>query len=242
MVVAKHNVDFRQAFDYARVSFAGTFQRELTRRILLKTNCSHYAIFYKAAVPVSLPKVYLTDNFDFSCRVIYDQEKIWMMDPVLDIASDVEIHHWSSGLPVSSPSIVTLIKTSAAKRVADASTLIYPMRNGSVASLTLIWANTDRPDIDFNETYETLFSESRMVAQKISHLSKCSQSVASSQLNIREVRIMRLLADGLTSKQVADTINVTRATVYFHVKQFTRKMNSSTRSEAIIKAALLRMI
>lgn len=53
---------------------------------------------------------------------------------------------------------------------------------------------------------------------------------------------MRLLADGLTAEQVAAKINLTRATVYFHVKNFTKKMEASSRMEAIIKAALLRMI
>lgn len=241
MVSAKRNADFRQAFDYARVSFAGTVQNELSRRIQLKAKCSHFAIFYKTAMPVSLPKVYLCDNLDFSCRVIYDQKKIWMKDPVLGISSEEEIHHWDNDLSNGPANIISLVKLATGDRP-TASTLIYPMRNGSATLLTLIWGNSARPDVDFNELYETLFSESRMATQKICHSLKYSHPAANNLLNVREVRIMRLLADGLTSKQVADAINVTRATVYFHVKQFTRKMNSSTRSEAIIKAALLRLI
>ncbi|MDD0976784.1 helix-turn-helix domain-containing protein [Pseudomonas fontis] len=242
MVAAKYHVDHRQAFDYARLSFSGTFQNELTRRIQRKTGCSHYAIFYKAAVPVSLPKVYLADNLDFSCRVLYDQRKMWMTDPVLEMNNDEDIRHWEQGARHFSPGIATLIKSPAGNRYAEASTLVYPMRNGSVTLMTLIWAGGQRPDIDFNEMYEVLFAESRLVTQNIYKILKCDPSVVGSQLNVREVQIMRLLAGGLTSKQVADAISVTRATVYFHVKQFTRKMNASTRSEAIIKAALLRVI
>lgn len=240
----QQKIEHYSIHEYSRIKVCATFHKNLTQRILQKTACAHYALYYKTPLPVSAPKIYLIDNLDYSCRLEYDQKKLWMTDPVLHINSSDEVTRWNNTSTSTAPSILNLVKKSALTSKTEAVTLSYPMQSGSTVLLTLIWAPPYKLQLAINEVYDNTFPECRIAAHEIQSLINPAHRpiLNLTKLNFREIKIMRLLADGLTSEQVADKIYVTRATIYFHVKQFTKKMNCSTRSEAIIKAALLKLI
>ena len=56
-------------------------------------------------------------------------------------------------------------------------------------------------------------------------------------LSQRQIEILSLVANGLTSAAIADELQLSRRTVVFHIESARTKLNATTRSEAVIKAA-----
>jgi DNA-binding NarL/FixJ family response regulator len=57
------------------------------------------------------------------------------------------------------------------------------------------------------------------------------------QLSAREREVLRLLADGLATKQIARSLGITERTVKFHVTSIFGKLGASNRAQAIALAA-----
>lgn len=63
-----------------------------------------------------------------------------------------------------------------------------------------------------------------------------------SQLSERERTILRWTADGKTSSEIALILGLTKRTVNFHVAKATLKLNSTNKTQAALKAAVLGML
>jgi two-component system NarL family response regulator len=59
------------------------------------------------------------------------------------------------------------------------------------------------------------------------------------RLSVREESIVRLLADGLIYKEVAEKLNISPHTVHGHIKKIYGKLQVSDRGEALEKARRL---
>lgn len=55
-------------------------------------------------------------------------------------------------------------------------------------------------------------------------------------LTLREHEVLRLLAEGLPNKQIADRLNISEHTVKFHVSSILSKLGASSRTEAVMQA------
>ena len=63
-----------------------------------------------------------------------------------------------------------------------------------------------------------------------------------SLLTPRELQALRLLADGLTNKAIADRMGISENTVKFHVNGVLGKLNAQSRAEAVAQAARMGLI
>lgn len=61
-------------------------------------------------------------------------------------------------------------------------------------------------------------------------------------LNERELECLTWSARGKTSPEIAQIINISKRTVNFHIENACRKLNVSTRTEAVVKATSGRLI
>jgi LuxR family quorum-sensing system transcriptional regulator SolR len=61
-------------------------------------------------------------------------------------------------------------------------------------------------------------------------------------LTAREIEVLRWTADGKTSGEVAEIMNITERTVNFHVNNTLEKLGASNKTAGVIKAAMLRLI
>ncbi|HEX5417296.1 MAG TPA: response regulator transcription factor [Chloroflexota bacterium] len=59
----------------------------------------------------------------------------------------------------------------------------------------------------------------------------------SSQLTAREREVLRLIAQGLPSKQIALALSISERTVKFHTSALLRKLDADNRAEAVARAA-----
>jgi len=68
-------------------------------------------------------------------------------------------------------------------------------------------------------------------------LSTRSPKVQNFGLTERELEVLRLMAQGLNSGEIAIRLTVSQSTVKFHINNLIRKFGVETRSEAIVIAA-----
>ena len=61
-------------------------------------------------------------------------------------------------------------------------------------------------------------------------------------LTPREMEVLQLLAEGLPNKTIASRLSVTDHTVKFHVNAIMSKLNSQSRTEAVVRATRLGLI
>ena len=62
------------------------------------------------------------------------------------------------------------------------------------------------------------------------------------ELTVRELSVLRLVADGLSNKEIAAQLVISVSTVKFHLNNILEKMNVNSRSEAIVLAARHRLL
>jgi len=57
------------------------------------------------------------------------------------------------------------------------------------------------------------------------------------QLTPREAEVLRLMAEGLSNKLIADRLKISEHTAKFHVNAILNKLDAETRTEAVVSAA-----
>jgi DNA-binding CsgD family transcriptional regulator len=62
------------------------------------------------------------------------------------------------------------------------------------------------------------------------------------RLTEREVEVLQWTADGLTSGQISDILDISENTVNFHVKNAVMKLQSPNRTAAVVRAAMLGLL
>jgi DNA-binding NarL/FixJ family response regulator len=62
------------------------------------------------------------------------------------------------------------------------------------------------------------------------------------QLTEHEIRVLRLVAHGLTNNQIAGFLKIKRRTVEFHLNQVFKRLEVSSRTAAILKAERLGLL
>lgn len=69
-----------------------------------------------------------------------------------------------------------------------------------------------------------------------------STDVAEDTLTKREHEVLGLMADGLSNKQIAARLEISKHTAKFHVNSILQKMNAQKRVEAVVRAAKMGII
>lgn len=72
------------------------------------------------------------------------------------------------------------------------------------------------------------------VLDRLAELSK--KTLASETLSEREIEVLRLMAKGVSNKDIADQLSITQSTVKTHITSIFQKLNVTTRTEAVTSA------
>jgi LuxR family transcriptional regulator len=65
---------------------------------------------------------------------------------------------------------------------------------------------------------------------------------ATASLSQREIEVLRWMADGKTSSEAAEILNLSERTVNFHVANALVKLGAANKTAAVVKAALLGLL
>jgi DNA-binding NarL/FixJ family response regulator len=77
------------------------------------------------------------------------------------------------------------------------------------------------------------FLDPRVAAKVLTQMRTPRRSTV---LSARERAVLRLVADGRSTKQIADTLGISERTVKFHVRSIMNKLGAETRAQAVAKA------
>lgn len=56
------------------------------------------------------------------------------------------------------------------------------------------------------------------------------------QLTDHEIQVLRLVAQGLTNKEIANSLDIAERTVEYHLSEIFRRLEVSSRTAAVVKA------
>lgn len=207
----------------------------------LQLGFDYCAYGLRLPLPLTNPKTEIFDNYPVAWRTRYRQENYVAIDPT--------VHHGlSSPLPVLWSDEIF---TQACGFWEDARS--FGMRvgwaqssrdsSGTVGMLTL--ARSGEP----LSVAELQAKELRMVwlAQtahcEMSRLlaARCMPSMNVS-LSDREVSVLRWTADGKTSAEISDILNISERTVNFHIGNAIAKLNAANKTGATVRAAMLGLL
>ena len=62
------------------------------------------------------------------------------------------------------------------------------------------------------------------------------------QLTEHEMQVLRLVAQGLTNKEIACSLNIKERTVEYHMGEIFQRLEVSSRTAAVVKAEKLRLL
>lgn len=192
----------------------------------------------RAPLPVSNPKTAMFNNYPSDWRAIYRENNYVDVDPTVQhgIRSLLPIL-WSENVFSSAPDLWEEAK-SFGLRYGWAQSC--RCASGAGGMLTL---SRSHDALSANELRDK-GTKMAWLAQ-VAHLtmSKCMlpKLVPEVQvkLSAREVEILRWTADGKTSGEISEILNISERTVNFHINNAITKMNTSNKTAAVVRAAML---
>lgn len=115
------------------------------------------------------------------------------------------------------------------------------------------WAVGARGVLDRDASLPTLTAAIRAAAEGLSVAgdglrvglspsSRVAHNPPTEPLTAREREVLQLVAQGLANKAIAGRLDITEATVKFHVNSLMRKLDAQSRTDAVVRASRLGLV
>jgi LuxR family transcriptional regulator, quorum-sensing system regulator SolR len=192
-------------------------------------------------LPVSNPKVFMTNNYSADWRSRYAQENYLAVDPtvahgmksVLPLVWDDSL--FDSARPFWEDARSHGLKVGWAKSCIDA--------QGAVGMLTLARSNELITPSEMRDNAMRMSWLAQMAHEGMTRVVAASRGpTAEINLTAREIDVLRWTADGKTSGEVGQIMNITERTVNFHINNSLLKLGAVNKTAGVIKAAMLRLL
>ncbi len=202
---------------------------------------NHCSFGMKAPVPLVSPRVLWCSNYPQEWQRRYEAQGYLRCDPTVAhaIISDEPVL-WSDELFASCPEL---------RVEAQSFGLVYgwaqPRRDaaGMVSLLTCARAEPEISPQEFKAKQERVQWLSHLCHGGMSrHWGASLRGDPELLLSERELEVLRWSCDGKTSADIAQIINLSEATVNFHVRNACNKLGTSNRTAAAVRAALLGLL
>lgn len=192
-------------------------------------------------LPLSNPRMFMLNNYSADWQQRYAKENYLAVDPtVAHGMKSVRPLVWSNQLFVSCRSFWEDAR-SHGLRVGWAQSSYNAKGVGGLLTLARSGDALSAAELKHNSLKMTWLTQ--VAHEGLSRLIAV-QRPAEAQIDLtpREVEVLRWSADGKTSSEVAEIMNISERTVNFHVNNTLLKLCASNKIAAVIKAAMLRLI
>lgn len=192
-------------------------------------------------LPLSNPKMFMLNNYTSDWQARYVQENYLAVDPTVS-------HGLKSVLPLVWSE--TMIKNAMpfwddardhGLRVGWAQSSFDA--KGVVGMLTLARSGQD---LSVSELSDNSMKMSWLVHAAHNGMTRLlaakNASAAVINLTSREVEVLRWTADGKTSSEVGEIMNISERTVNFHVNNSLEKLGAANKTAGVLMAAMLRLL
>jgi len=81
-----------------------------------------------------------------------------------------------------------------------------------------------------------------MTSRLFKHVAQPEDQHEGAELSLREMDVLKLVAAGMSNREIAEALSVSENTVKFHLKNILRRLNVSNRAEAVMVAMQKHML
>ncbi|MGV7211662.1 helix-turn-helix transcriptional regulator [Oxalobacteraceae bacterium A2-2] len=195
----------------------------------------------RSPVPLTSPKVYMVNNYSAEWQRRYLQANYVAIDPtVAHAVRSVQPLVWSEALFQASPEFwedarAHGLKVGWAQSSFDAS--------GTASLLTLARSGEALGAAELRQNASRLAWLVQCAHQGMANLIAAQQlQEPSAILTSREIEVLRWTADGKTSSEVGEIMNISERTVNFHVNNSLEKLGTANKTACVAKAIMLRLL
>lgn len=227
--------------DFLEITSEGLSKEEVFKKIAdvaTSLGFQYCAYGLRMPVPLSNPKTFIMNNYSAEWQERYQDKGYLHIDPTV-------LHGRQSQMPI----IWSEKVFSNTRELWD---------DSQIMGLTVGWAQSSLDAVGVGgmltlaRSHEALSSveiSSQEIKMRwlvsISHLT-LSKLFAPTQttkpLTAREIEVFKWTADGKTSGEISDILNISENTVNFHVKNGIGKLQTANKTAAVVRAAMLGML
>lgn len=121
--------------------------------------------------------------------------------------------------------------------------IVTHARNGCVGMLSLARAGEPLGTAELDAVMPHMTAMAQGVVAAESHAAMARHFPESLiALNAREKEVLRWTADGKTSSEIGQLLNLSTATVNFHINKTLAKLNAINKTQAVVKAIVLGLL
>lgn len=234
------------AWQQAQVEGFGNATSEAELFKVLSTAAAELGFDYCAygmrmPLPVSNPKMYLMNNYPTAWQERYAKEKYLAIDPtVAHGMRSVSPLIWSEPVKQASQEFWEDARGHGLK-AGWAQSSFNP--EGSVGMLTLARSSGELCQAELRQQSMQMSWLVHAVHEAMTRVVNANQEpVQKAALTAREIEVLRWTADGKTSGEVGQIMDISERTVNFHINNSLEKLDANNKTAGVIKAALRRLL
>jgi LuxR family quorum-sensing system transcriptional regulator SolR len=212
-------------------------------RIARELGFEYCAFGRRMPLPISNPKVYMVNNYSPEWQKRYQQENYVAIDPTVAHAmKSAQPLIWTEALYQTNPAFwedarVHGLKAGWGQSAFDAS--------GATSLLTLARSNEMLSPAEVRKNAANVAWLVQCANQGMANLIQARPAQAQARpvvLTSREIEVLRWTADGKTSSEVGQIMNISERTVNFHVNNSLEKLGTVNKTACVAKALMLRLL
>jgi LuxR family transcriptional regulator, quorum-sensing system regulator SolR len=225
--------------------FARCDSEDFLMQLLVETctelGFEYFAFGIRSPLPLSKPRIVVLNNYPIEWQKRYADKQYVASDPSIGKAlrSNSAVV-WSDRLFVENPELWReaqsfRLKVGCAQSHADGAgmqSLLSLARSGEVLTDKELTAKAHRIKWLTNLLHQSF----------LQRLASTLMPDAEVQLVEREIEVLRWTAEGKTSSDIAEILNLSERTVNFHLNNASSKLGTCNKTAASVKAALLGLI
>jgi LuxR family transcriptional regulator len=195
----------------------------------------------RTPLPLSNPKIMMVNNYSAEWQQRYAKENYLAVDPsVAHGLKSVLPLIWNENLfgssrPFWEDAHAHGLKIGWAQSSIDA--------GGAVGMLTLARSADELTGAELRESAPRMRWLVQMALEGMRRMSAAQRPPeAPIRLTAREVEVLRWTADGKTSGEVGQIMDISERTVNFHINNSLEKLGANNKTAGVIKAAVLRLL
>src|SRR5450830_44410 len=202
---------------------------------------SFCAFGMRMPLPVSRPKVFTINNYSPAWQRLYTEQNYLAIDPTVAHGSrSVLPLIWSDDVfqdarPMWEEARAHGLKVGWAQSCYDAQSIggmLTLARSNDDFSLSELRANSPKMSWLTQAAHTSL---ARLLVPKL-------MPAPTNPLSVRELEVLRWTADGKTSGEIGDIMNISEHTVNFHIKNSLVKLNATNKTAGVVKAAMMGLL
>jgi LuxR family quorum-sensing system transcriptional regulator SolR len=206
-------------------------------RLARKLGFEYCAYGIRVLAPLTKPKIHLVNNYSDEWRRRYSDNNYLAIDPtVVHGMRSVMPLIWSDQVFAACPEFWEDAREHGL-RVGWAQSCYNP--RGSVGMISFARSDDDLSPLELKHcaAQMCLLAHAAHEALGVAVLSRLVPESAA-DLSGRELEVLRWTADGKTSSEIGEIMNIAERTVNFHVNNAVAKLKAGNKTSAAIKAAM----